>query len=319
MKIADLKEGDQITGMVTVGEDLYMIANNSVHQIKLADSIDPKRIDPTVPNLQQKIFGKGSDSILVSRTMIFAHEICKGDVFEDSFNKEKIMNISIDLLRCVIDMDECFNIIKLYNKDAMSSVDDRRSVDLSMKLPSLGEKAINGETFFRKLSMSYLLILRTFWAAHNKEVDKIFDRTLDFVSKNYRDDERFIKFIQQLVEFSRMFKDWRNLIEHPKRGEYFKIIDYTYAGNNKISRPMFEVVSKKYPQEPVDLEVNMEKLIDLTISNYESLLCFLCERKLKEIAGYTFKVMEIPLKMRRYPHVRYGIALPTTKGPAPLG
>ena len=63
MPIGTADDRSEITGFITVDDDLFVVKENGVYSVRLADQIDPDRTNAGVPNTNQKVLGYGSESV----------------------------------------------------------------------------------------------------------------------------------------------------------------------------------------------------------------------------------------------------------------
>ena len=94
MEIGTADDSSEITAMVSIGDDFYIVKENGIYAVKLADSIDPERLNPHIPNVQQRVLDYGSASKLVGRTFLTANSLFKENHLPSTFNCEQAIMLA---------------------------------------------------------------------------------------------------------------------------------------------------------------------------------------------------------------------------------
>ena len=69
MEIGTSDDQSAVTGIFPIGDNLYVVKERGIYEVKLADRIDPNRTNIAIPNTQQKVLNYGSEAPVVGRTL----------------------------------------------------------------------------------------------------------------------------------------------------------------------------------------------------------------------------------------------------------
>ncbi len=101
-------DGDNspITGMITIGSTLYIVKSSGIYELRLADEIDPQRVNPNIPNTQRRVLRLGSDSELVGKTLLTARQLFDPKFLQKDVDCDGAVSLSFDALKDLGSMAE---------------------------------------------------------------------------------------------------------------------------------------------------------------------------------------------------------------------
>lgn len=305
---------DPIVDFLLTGGSLHVIKEKSIHQIKMADEIDPKRTNPSIPNTHQQVLSYGADCEIVARTLLTAKELFNPTHLGKSFDHQKALDLTFDALKNLIAMHEIAVSIEAKVVQAQAVFDGNWSNDGSLQMPSVGDLTPDSNSFFQKayhVLKALLGIVKLFYG--QKSAKRWFESLKELAEGRYGKDAPFAKFMRETLPFLQFIPYARNAIEHPKPNEYVKFRDYSLDPKQTvIMPPTIELVHPKIDQQEIAVTVLMGNVTDETVMVFESMIAHLCKHNLQKIPGLEVQVGLLPEGHRPYKNVQIGYHLSLT-------
>lgn len=137
-----------ITAMIPLEDVLHIVKEKSIYACKLADTIDPGRTNPHIPNVQQKVLALGSDSPRVGKTLLTARELFHEHFLPDSFDCKASLALAFSALKDLAAMSAMAD--RFEAAQSASQLEDRRRQDRSVVLPTVGDVSDVAKSFLQK-------------------------------------------------------------------------------------------------------------------------------------------------------------------------
>lgn len=315
MEIGSADDSSAITAMLPIGDVLYTIKEHGIYAVKLADSIDPERHNPNIPNTQQRVLAYGSESKLVGRTLLTAKSLINKTYLPQSFECERAIKLSFDALKDIVAMHEGFEAFQLSEKTEIDAFNNRQQARGALILPAIGDVLVRCKTFWQKadhVSQSLFSIVKLFYG---KNVGaEGFESLAKLVMQKYGEDDPFAKFSKDVAPRLKYIRNIRNCFEHPQPPTKIAIVsDFSLGADGQISPPMIEAVYLKERYSPVPISLFMADVVDGLSGIFESMLAHLCNKHVQCIGGFPTQVIELPAERRQQDnkHVRfsYGVQI----------
>jgi hypothetical protein len=309
MEIGTADDSSAITAMIPIGGDLYIVKENGIYAVKLADSVDPKRLNPHIPNIQQRVLACGSESELVGRTLLTANSLFKKTYLPPTFNCEQAIKLSLDALKDIAAMHEARDAFQLSEQTEIDAFNNRQQKQGALIMPAIGNVQEHCKSFFQKadhVSQNLFRIVKLFYG--KKVGAEGFESVAKLAAQEYGEDDSFTKFAKDVAPRLKLIRNVRNCIEHPQPPIQVAIFnDFNLDADGKISPPMIEVIYRKERYSPVPISWFMGEAIDGLSGIFESMLAHLCNKHVLHIGGLPTQVVELPPERRGKDnkHVRY--------------
>ena len=295
------------------GDRFLIMKPAALYEIRMADSIDPGRTNPKIPNTQQKLLPLGSDSPLLGRTLLVARRL---------FDKSRLPNIDTvegvgRSLDAAIDLSAMQELLERLVSDQKGVAERLAGEKLynGFSMPSSGNLVGDVKSFLQKADhvLSALFdIARLFYP----EVTHA-----DSLLKTARRDnfqQNTIEFLEAVTPSMRFVREARNAIEHPKPNERISVTDYALRHDGMVERPTIEVIHPIVPEPPLPVTVFMAELIEKVSMIFEMTIVHLCFHH-AECGDHAVAVIEISPESRSTPHERFSYALKFGDEWVPLG
>ncbi|MVA19574.1 hypothetical protein GOZ94_11505 [Agrobacterium vitis] len=317
-KIDRIRDG---AGMLTIGDEsdgavisaeginhrLYVIKEEAIYVIALADQIDPDRTREDIPNTVQKIADIGAKSEVVQKTFLTGLELFKKQRLIDSVPYETALLSVIDIMNDLAAADAVAGEIQralLRNRE--KQVQPKQG---ALALPSYPSLRAETKTFIQKMDhamQGVFNLCALFYGEENlRKAAPWLDGVHRHLIETLPDDDEFIKFADALASFGKLVRNARHCIEHPKTEQQLTVNDYRLTANRELLEPEIGVIHKATPIEAVRADEFFRYFIENALVGCETLMAFLAGRHMAGLGGFEVVVGEIPEAQRRS-GVRYG-------------
>lgn len=295
MKVGSADDSSLITAMISIGDVLYTIKANGIYAIKLADSIDPKRLNPNIPNIQQRILPYGSDSKIVCRTLLTASSLFKKEFLPSTTDCEQALILSLDALKDIAAMHEEMHAFKAAEQKEINSFNSQQQTRESIILPAIDNASGHFKTFAQKadhFANSLFKIVKIFYK--NNVGSGGYESLAQLTHTKYGVNDYFAIFAKDIAPKMEYLRNTRNCLEHPNPPtQIAHIQDFSLNADGDVLLPMIEVVyrGKNYP--PVPISAFMERSVEGLSLIFETMVAHLCNKHVHSSSGLPINVVEL--------------------------
>ena len=128
-----------IKDMFDVGDFLLFIKETAIHQMQLADQIDPDRTNIEVPHTQQKLYSVGSSSAVVNRVLVQAKYLFDTGILGVQIDKARILKGVLEFFDEVV---AALALFENFHRDlnvAIEAFEKQKAAGGTIMLPSIGD------------------------------------------------------------------------------------------------------------------------------------------------------------------------------------
>lgn len=308
-------EEDSMSAMVAMDNRLLCVMRKSIHAIALADTIDPERTNPSIPNSQQKIISYGSDEPAVGRTFLQADVLFQEQAQPNNTDRIKALNIALSFLKEIISLKETAT---SYIKDEQaknSAFTGNTGEDQSLHLPSIS--AIDQ-------LVKHFLINVDHATAHLMTLSQLFYpdiikkkwsvQLIEKVKQEKGEDNPALGFFESMSDWVWLMRNLRNAVEHPGPDDKVEIQNYILSPEGKVLPPTLLYKNTETPLSKKLISVFMNETIDGIQLCFELLMAHLCNMRAVPFANIPRSVVEVPFNTRlpHQAHIRFGYHIPFT-------
>jgi hypothetical protein len=307
MQVGGPDDLSAITEMVPIEGILHFVKEKSIYACKLADTIDPGRTNPHIPNVQQKVLALGSDSLLVGRTLLTAKELFHDHFLPESFDCKAALALAFGALKDLAAMQAIAE--QIQTAQASSQLEDRRQQDRSVVLPSIGDVSALSKSFLQKADHALQALLGIVKLFYGDNAGKAwFESLVQLAERKYGADDQFTKFLVLALPLFQFVRNARNCVEHPKPSQRVIVTDFVLNAAMQVVAPTIEIVHPKSHQPPVSIEEFTREFIEQISGVFELMIAFMCGKHAQPIGSFPLGLIELPEGRRRSKHVRFSYA-----------
>lgn len=318
-ELATESKESEHTEMFQLNTGLLIIRDNSIHEVKLADQIDPKRQNPNIPStVQREVFKVGAKSELVARTLLTARELFRQNFLKDTVDSNKVYSVVYEAMTDLIAMHQVAQEMQEASEQVERVINDQEDRGNSLAIPALGDCLTRAKTFAQKadhvLQAAQDLVKLFYPTISTKDFQKI----LDAMKAKYSEDDIIIQFLERTLPFLKLTRDARNCLDH-RNAKGAIITDYELRPSGEIYPPMISIDFRDTKLDAVPLLMHMNKSLESMLDFFESLIAVLCSKNASKFAGFPIQMGFLTEEQRRNPHVRYTWLIEMPAGLMPIG
>jgi len=307
MTIDPPDDASDIKGMYVINGSMHIIKGRGIYRVQLADEIDPKRTNATIPNTQQRVLPYGADCELVRQTLMTAKRLFDSKLLGQSFNEVRAIELAFDALKDIILMHTMRLDIDATLQKITVTLDAMALKNRSLSVPSVGEAKGMAETFIQKADHAMTDLYEIAKLFYGDALGKRwFESLLSLVKEKHGDDIVFAKFLEDVLPFLRLTRNARNCIEHPKPDQRVAVTDIVLLPTGQLQPPGIEIIHPDTPQPPIALTNFMAQMIEQLAEIFELMMVFLCGLNVQPFAGFPVQVVLYPPELQKAYGVRYG-------------
>lgn len=309
------KDDGAIMEMKNIAGRLLVIKERSIYEIIMADSIDPERTNANLPPMIQKIIiDRGTESEVVSRTLLTAIGLFKPEYIVKTVECNIIISLMIDMLSEIYILEKEISEYQQSEDDASADYEIRKQEKAPYKLPSIVNLESRCKTIFQKADHVEQLLMDIITRVYPElklTKQSHLPNLHQELKKLYDENDSFVKLLETAIDFMQVVRELRNGFDH--RLDYTKATDYELQVNGDIISPTIELNHKKVKLDRTSLSEFLKLVVDNLIYLVEMVLVNLASKNLRS-TGIPNYVKKIPVEKRRNKFVSYGIWSPIGEG-----
>lgn len=308
-----------ITGMISSGENLLIVKENGIYEVKMADKIDPTRRNINTPNTIQQILPYGSGKPWVGAVVLTANDLLNKNILEDGINIKRAMTLVIEIAQNIASAFEISESMFSLQKVELEKYDLEIRADRSFLLPSIKGIDSKCKEYLQKLDHALnclFKVVKVFYPGMGKGNWESFKEKLDQENPAI---DNCNEIFGQMLPLLLFVRNARNCVEHPINEKKMIVKDFSVDAENNLHPPLIEIVHPKTPHPPVRITVFMDQNAQRIVNIVEFMLALLCNRHIRQIHGFSVQVHEFPEDCRRTEKVRYGYGVATNNSIIPFG
>lgn len=304
-----------IMEMNNIAGRLLVIKERAIYEIVMADSIDPERTNANLPPMIQKIIiDRGTESEIVSRTLLTAIGLFKPEYIVTTVDCNIIISLMIDMLSEIYILEKEISEYQQSENDASAEYEIRKQEKAPYKLPSVVNLESRCKTIFQKADHVEQLLMGIITRVYpdlKLTKQSHFPNLHQEIKKLYHENDGFVKLLETANDFMQVLRELRNGFDH--RLDHTKAIDYELQVNGDIISPTIELNHKKIKLDRTSLSEFLKLVVDNLIYLVEMVLVYLASKNLRNTAIPNY-VKKIPVEKRQNKFVSFSIWSPIGEG-----
>lgn len=307
LTIGDDDDKSAIQSSLSTSNALYIIKENGVYKIQLADDIDPDRTNPNIPNVNQKVLSAGGNNEVVARILLTAK--CLFDEnnaivrpFVSAFLEQ-----SIDLTKHVLELHEMIFDLKekITHKEKFFEEQNHKPNTYSLPaVPDLDKDLHNIIVKADKAKDNILSLYRLNFLPEAKKKPKIdeYDAAIRTALSSKAD---IISSWDEIKRILNLLRNIRNSSEHRRDGNQLILTDFEMKPDGSVTSPTLEIQHKDTPIEQVQVVDFLSFIEDVVLDHAEESIVIIRLAALLDRNPFNEHVGKLTPEDRRHPLVRY--------------
>jgi hypothetical protein len=275
--------GETAVEMIVLGGRLLSITTGGVYAAQMADSVDPDRTDINLPNvITQQILGFGSDSPIISRTLVAGRELFQRGYLGSDFDEKAALEIAYEAAQHLAAMAD-FRVSLERDRERAAAELQGKPLKGGFKLPVTPNLRSRGESFIRHADQTNQEIkaLCDLFFPRSKANKNWSTHVVEVLRPSTSSNKQAEQFVQGAVAHIEAIRDLRNASEHSDETKEITFWDFAMQAGPSIVTPSFAVRHPKTPIERTDLLHFMESVIEVCSGLFEGMAALLCNQSIK--------------------------------------
>ena len=297
--------------LLSTGSNIYAIKEMGVYKIQLTDDIDPSRINPDIPNLNQQVLSAGCDNEIVAKILLTAQYL-----FDEHSSTVKpfigsLFESCIVLTRQMLELDARTTELAKEITDKEAAFADNPAAPNSVilpSIPSLEAKVHNILSTADKARDTFLAMCRSQFLPNADSKSKLADLE-SAIEQSLLGEPKLIAAWKGTAKYFTLIRNARNASEHPKEGHRIVLSYFAMRPNGKVYPPLIDVQHQDTPIRTLHLSEFLEFIRNAMLVHAEDILAFIRVAFLMKENPFKECVIDFPEEERRHKFVRYYRAL----------
>lgn len=288
-------EGDdsRVTEVFAIDGKLHIIKERGIYAHQLADEIDPKRSNSSIPDTQQRVLEIGSDHPIVAKVLLTAKTLFNENYFGVEFGQERAIKLALELTCDIAAIESMRSEFEALESRAADFVSNNKSKGGSFALPSIGNVKARFDAFTQKAGHvvnTLEKIAQLFYPAELKS--KWIDNLISLTVSRYGKDDPFSLFISEVGPKLLNLLLIRNAVEHETNKNYARVKDFHFLESGQISCPTVDILLNGEGPHHNHIHALMEAITETLPETVELFFAFICDKNVGGFSGTKLFVQE---------------------------
>jgi hypothetical protein len=302
--------------MFVFDDRLFLMTESSIFRAKMADEIDPDRLNAAIPQVvQQEELHYGASEDLVRSTVSLTAELLRnGTHLPEGFPLLIGQRLSLETAHELAAIrDEILALQSRQMEVAAGIASGQWSRAVIPRTQNLKGRAEQAIAHARQAALNIISLAELFYpkARPNLQWRPTLEAAL---RRNLAADDAFIDAFSELADHLEAMLLHRNAAVHPDETKSVRLWDYELSPEDRIVAPTIEVVHQTWSCPRTDLTRYLELRLDRLMAAYETVLSVCCDRNARDFGPVHSYVMSTGGKgdsrFRWVSHIREGEAVP---------
>lgn len=294
---ASVPDGQPIIRMFVFADRLFLMTASSIFAAKLADEVDPDRLNNAIPQVvQQEELSYGASDELIQGTVSITDELLRNGAphLPDGFDVAKCQTLGLQTAHELAAIND--EIRWLHSKQ--EEIDqgfaagrwNRAFIPRTQNLRGRSDQAI---AHARQAALNIIAVAELFYpkARPNLPWRAALDGAL---RKHLSADDPFLPTFVEIADDIEGIIQHRNAAVHPDQVKWVRYLDHELSANDKIIAPTIEVRHPDWPLDRTDLIQYLEIRLNQLVSAYQLVLATCCDRNVRNFGPFITYVAQRP-------------------------
>ena len=299
---------DAVSSVVVIGNDLLIVMRRSIHSVMLADSIDPNRTNPQIPNSQRRVVPYGSDDASVGRTLLQANVLFEKNTLPSEVDRALALRISLEFLKEILALRDIMNEYKEKVDTAQASFEGKLADDKSLHLPFIPGLEQITKRYIQTADDATGRVMELAQVFYSDIRGKRWIVSLhDKLRETQGETHNATMFVKSITNGVWLLRNLRNAVEHPKETDHIEVENYTLNSDGTVGEPIISCNNPDTPLSDMSIMDLMEDATEALQEYFEMLMAHFCDIHALPFVGMKRYVSETKTSERQehLKHVRF--------------
>ncbi len=297
----DPEDKSPIAQMLTIGNELLIFKETSIHRGLPADRIDPDRSDLSTRHSSEILYSVGAANSFVARMILqFKNMIALS--ISQTVRKNEITQHVWEANKLLLECEKAFYHIYTHTMELMPKCDkiveankNKSAIPALPKVPDLdthvSDFLINGKKF---LVAAYRLLELFYQMPMNGRNETHFDKHRVWIEAKLGKEHPIYKTLESAEPWVRLIAECSNAVRHKETGLKLEVQNFALNPGNKFSFPgwRYDLTNKGLGRQDdyTDLIVDLDVRIYNMLTFFEEVLLICLQGELKDTALMIFRI-----------------------------
>ena len=304
MEIRDPDDhGDEspIVQILTIGNEMLVFKETSIHRGLPADTIDPERSDLSTRHSSEMLYSVGASNSFVARMILQFKEMIGLAISQTARENELIQHIW-EANKLLLECEKAFYHIYKHTMKLMPKCDEiveanknKSAIPALPKVPDLethvSDFLINGKKF---LVAAYRLLELFYQMPMNGKNEAHFNKHRVWIEAKLGKEHPIYKTLESDESWIRLIAECSNAVRHKETGLKLEVQNFALNPGNKISSPgwRYDLTRKGLGRQDdyTDLIGDLDVRIYNMLTFFEEILLLCLQGELKDTALMIFRI-----------------------------
>ena len=304
MEIRDPDNPDDkspIVEMLTIGNEMLIFKETSIHRGLPADTIDPGKSDLSTRHSSEMLYSVGASNSFVARMILQFKEMIGLAISQTARENELIQHIW-EANKLLLECEKAFYHIYKHTMELMPKCDEiveanknKSAIPALPKVPDLethvSDFLINGKKF---LVAAYRLLELFYQMPMNGKNEAHFNKHRVWIEAKLGKEHPIYKTLESDESWIRLIAECSNAVRHKGTGLKLEVQNFALNPGNKISSPgwRYDLTSKEFGRQDdyTDLIGDLDVRIYNMLTFFEEILLLCLQGELKDTALMIFRI-----------------------------
>lgn len=281
---SSVPDGKPIIRMFVFDDRLFLMTETSIFRAKMADEIDPERLNAAIPQVvqQEELHYGGSENLVRSTVSITAELLGNGTHLPQGFGLSAGQRLALETAQELAAIRDEIRFLNSRQKEISGGLENGTwSRAFIPQTPNLKGRAEQAIAHARQAALNIINLAELFYpkARSNLKWRPTLEAALQ---KNLAAEDLFLEAFAEIADHLEAMILHRNAAVHPDDTKSVRLWDYELSPQDQIVAPTIEVAHPAWPCVRTDLARYLEVRLDRLMTIYETTLSVFCDRNARQ-------------------------------------
>lgn len=292
-------DAGNIVAMTGLGDRMLIVAERAIFSVRMADQIDPQRLNIGVPPVvQQRLLEHGARSEVVGKTLLTAMELFNPTHLPAAFPAEEAIGRTFEAARQLSEVADAADLLAAREAETRALI-DAGQLELARlpRTPNLRGQCVHAVGQARAAVLELVWIAQCFYPKARPN-DPWRESLTAALTAALHPDDGFLAALPQIVADLHRVENIRHAAEHPDQHKSLIVTDYELMPDLQLVAPTIELRHRQTPMQRQDAVQFLRTLAAGVANTFEAMIATLCDRNTREYGIFVSFVVDLEADRR---------------------
>ncbi len=294
---ASVPDGKPIVRMFVFADRLFFMTESSIFAAKLADEVDPERINHAIPQvIQQEELAYGASDELIRGTISITDELLRSGTahLPDGFDVVRCQALALQTAHELAAINDEIRWLQSKQDEVKQGLAtgrwNRAFIPRTLNLKGRSEQAI---AHARQAALNIIAVAELFYPRARANIP--WRGALEgALHRHLSADDPFLTGFAEIADGLESAIQHRNAAVHPDRVKWARYLDHELSANDKVIAPTIEIQHPDWSLDRTDLIQYFEMRLNELVWAYQLVLATCCDRNVRNFGPFITHVVQLP-------------------------